>query len=64
MGYSKTIAGLIVAVGGLAGHQLSEQPVVEAVGLAAELLGLGLAWYGRVAVGDVTPVGTRRRPRR
>ena len=63
MGFSRTIAGLVVAVAGLGGITLSQNTVVEGLGIAAQVAGLGLAYYERVRRGDISPLGVRHQPR-
>lgn len=64
MGYSRTIAGLLTALLGLGGITLSESTAVEVTGIVLQLGGIGYAWYARYTRGDISPVGTKRRPPR
>jgi hypothetical protein len=60
VGYSRTIAGLITVLAGLAGITLSDSTALEVAGIVLQLGGIGYAWYARFTRGDITPAGVKR----
>lgn len=65
---SITIAGLIIALlGSLANKvgfvfNVSDSELVRLVEVVGQVVGLGMAWYGRVRKGDISALGARKRP--
>ena len=61
---SFTIRGLIVAIIGLvlqqSGVSIGSENISTFVEVAIQIIGIGMAWVGRVRVGDITPFGARK----